>query len=67
MNWAIAGLAYCGLYAALVWALGDRTSARLLVGNAALLLPPSSFGGGRRGAAGRRSSSVPLRRGRRCG
>ena len=40
MNWAIAGLAYCGLYAALVWALGDRTSARLLVGNAALLLPP---------------------------
>src|SRR5438309_109431 len=40
MNWAIAGLAYCGLYAALVWALGDRSSARLLVGNAALLLPP---------------------------
>src|SRR5207248_974550 len=40
MNWAIAGLAYCGLYAALVWAIGDRTSARLLVGNAALLLPP---------------------------
>ena len=40
MNWAIGGLAFCGLYAALVWALGDRTHARLLVGNAALLLPP---------------------------
>ena len=40
MNWAIAGLAYCGLYAALVWALGDRMHARLLIGNAALLLPP---------------------------
>jgi PAS domain S-box-containing protein len=40
MNWALAGLVYCGTYAALVAALGDRTSARLLVGNAALLLPP---------------------------
>ena len=40
MTWAIAGLVYAAIYAALVLALGDRASARLLVGNVALLLPP---------------------------
>src|SRR2546421_2790816 len=40
MNWAYAGLAYVGVYAAVAFALGDRPGARLLVGNLALLLPP---------------------------
>jgi PAS domain S-box-containing protein len=39
MMWAIVGLAYSAVYAALVVALGD-THLRLLIGNAALLLPP---------------------------
>src|SRR6516164_9816598 len=40
MNWAIAGLVYAAVYAAMVWALGDHTYARLVVGNVALLIPP---------------------------
>ena len=40
MNWAVAGLVYAGVYAALVTALADRESARLVVGNIGLLLPP---------------------------
>ena len=40
MNWAVAGLVYAGAYAALVAALADRESARLVVGNIGLLLPP---------------------------
>ena len=40
MMWAIVGLVYSGLYAALVWALDDRAQLRMLIGNAALLLPP---------------------------
>jgi hypothetical protein len=40
MMWAIVGLVYSGLYAALVWALDDRAHLRMLIGNAALLLPP---------------------------
>jgi PAS domain S-box-containing protein len=40
MNWAVAGLVYAGAYAALVAALADQESARLIIGNTALLLPP---------------------------
>ena len=40
MNWAIAGLAYAGAYAALMSALAANAAARLLIGNIALLLPP---------------------------
>jgi len=40
MTWAIAGVVYAAAYAAIVFALGDRAEARLLVGNVALLLPP---------------------------
>jgi PAS domain S-box-containing protein len=40
MNWAIAGLVYAAVYAALVTGLADRADARLLIGNIALLLPP---------------------------
>ena len=40
MNWAIAGLVYIGVYAALVTGLADRETLRLVVGNIALLLPP---------------------------
>jgi PAS domain S-box-containing protein len=38
--WAIAGIVYAAAYVGLVSALGDRSGARLLVGNIALLLPP---------------------------
>jgi PAS domain S-box-containing protein len=40
MMWAIIGLVYSGLYAALMWALDDRAHLRMLIGNVALLLPP---------------------------
>jgi len=40
MNWALAGLLYAGACAALMTALADQGSARLLAGNIALLLPP---------------------------
>src|SRR6185503_6687920 len=40
MNWAVAGLVYAGVYAALVSALSDREWARLVAGNIGLLLPP---------------------------
>jgi PAS domain S-box-containing protein len=40
MTWAIAGIVYAAAYASLVFALDDRASARLVVGNVALLLPP---------------------------
>jgi PAS domain S-box-containing protein len=40
MNWAIAGLVYAGVYAAVVWLLDDHHRARLLVGNLALIVPP---------------------------
>ena len=40
MNWAIAGLVYAGVYAALMTGLADRETLRLVVGNIALLLPP---------------------------
>lgn len=38
--WAVAGVAYAVLYAGIVFALGERAHARLIVGNVALLLPP---------------------------
>ena len=38
--WALTGLVYAGLYAALMAALAGRPSERLLIGNIALLLPP---------------------------
>jgi len=40
MNWAIAGLVYAGVYAALMTGLSGHDGARLLAGNIALLLPP---------------------------
>src|SRR5438067_2108902 len=40
MNWAVIGLVYAGAYAALMTALADQPSMRLIVGNAALMLPP---------------------------
>ena len=40
MNWAIAGLVYSGVYAALTIGLAGMASARVVVGNIALLLPP---------------------------
>ena len=40
MNWAIAGLIYAGVYAALMTALADHASWRLAIGDVALLLPP---------------------------
>ena len=40
MNWAIVGLVYAGVYAALVTTLADHTWARTVIGNVALLLPP---------------------------
>ena len=40
MIWAIAGLAYAAVYAAIVFALGDHAHARVIVGNVALLIPP---------------------------
>jgi PAS domain S-box-containing protein len=40
MNWAIAGLVYAGVYAALITGLADRDAWRLTVANIALLLPP---------------------------
>ncbi len=40
MIWAIVGLLYAGVYAALVSALANSPHARLLIGNAALLPPP---------------------------
>jgi PAS domain S-box-containing protein len=40
MNWAVVGLLYAGVYAALMTALADQPSTRLIIGNAALMLPP---------------------------
>jgi PAS domain S-box-containing protein len=40
MNWAIAGLIYAGVHAALMIALAGHASWRLVIGNVALLLPP---------------------------
>src|SRR5689334_9372219 len=40
MNWAVVGLVYAGAYAALMAAMADQPSTRLIVGNAALMLPP---------------------------
>src|SRR5580700_9476101 len=40
MNWAIAGLVYSGVYAALTIGLADVETARVVAGNTALLLPP---------------------------
>ena len=40
MNWVVIGLVYAGAYAALMTALADQPSMRLIVGNAALMLPP---------------------------
>src|SRR5262252_2928182 len=40
MNWAVAGLVYVGVCAALMAQLSDHQTARLVVGNVALLLPP---------------------------
>jgi hypothetical protein len=40
MIWALVGLVYAGVYAALLSALADAPHVRLLIGNAALLLPP---------------------------
>jgi len=40
MNWAIVGLVYAGMYAALVTTLADHAWARTVIGNIALLLPP---------------------------
>ena len=40
MNWAIAGLVYAGVCAALMTALADQEMPRLVAGNIALLLPP---------------------------
>ena len=40
MNWAIAGLVYAGVYAALMTGLADQPAARVLAGNVALLIPP---------------------------
>ena len=40
MNWAVAGLLYAGVYAALVAGLAGHDAARMTLGNLALLLPP---------------------------
>jgi PAS domain S-box-containing protein len=40
MNWAIAGLVYAGVCAAVMTGLADLEHARLVAGNIALLLPP---------------------------
>ena len=40
MNWAIAGLVYAGVYAAVMTALAEAETARLVAGNIARLLPP---------------------------
>jgi PAS domain S-box-containing protein len=40
LNWAVIGLAYAGAYVALMTALADQPSTRLIIGNIALLLPP---------------------------
>ena len=40
MNWAIAGLLYAAVCAALMTALADQGTARVVAGNIALLLPP---------------------------
>jgi PAS domain S-box-containing protein len=40
VSWAVAGVAYAAVYAAVVALLGDRHGARLLFGNVALILPP---------------------------
>jgi len=40
MNWAIAGLVYAGVCAALMTRLADHETARLAAGNLALLVPP---------------------------
>jgi PAS domain S-box-containing protein len=40
MNWAVAGLVYVGVYAALMTLIADQGGARLLAGNIALLIPP---------------------------
>jgi PAS domain S-box-containing protein len=40
MNWAVAGLVYAGVCAAVMTQLADAETARLVVGNIALLLPP---------------------------
>jgi len=40
MNWAVAGLVYAGVCAALLTPLADHQTARLVAGNIALLLPP---------------------------
>ncbi|HMF97156.1 MAG TPA: ATP-binding protein [Vicinamibacterales bacterium] len=53
LNWAVIGLGYAGVYAALMTALADQPAARLIVGNLALLLPPLApivVLAGRRGA-----------------
>ena len=40
MNWAIAGVVFVGVYAALMTGLADQNAWRLVIGNIALLLPP---------------------------
>ena len=40
MTWALTGLVYAGVYAALMFGLADQSTSRLVVGNIALLLPP---------------------------
>jgi len=40
MNWAIAGLVYAGVYAAVMTTLAEAETARLVAGNVARLLPP---------------------------